>query len=369
MSEFQLQPMPQVILRLNRSGIVLDHEIALAGPRLRDLAIRRGRGAHRCLDADCANDDCELREAMQSALRQVDKARILEWEHQSRSNGLTLRLHLARSYARSAIWATLMVTDITEARRWSATMRDANDALAGLMGRSVAERAALAGDVDRKLRNLSGELIIAQEVERRRIASEMHDGLGQWLSMAKLAVETGLARRGGAAATADFKRAIGHIEHAIREVRAIARNLQPSPLDEFGLVPTMELLCHAMEQAQPHIALRFEVKGRSMSVPQEQAVAMTRILQEALNNLARHSRASQASVVVHFETSHTTLTVTDNGQGFDSVALTARGAAAGYGLTSMRDRMEKTNGQLRIWSEPGRGAEIVARWRRTRSAR
>lgn len=367
MTEFQLQPMPQVVLRLDRAGLVLDIEKAVAGPRLQGLNWLRGRNVHRCLHPKCKDDGCDLRAMLHSALKQIEKARILEWEHQSRPSGLTLRLHLRRAPRRAKTWATLTVTDITDARLWSGTMRDAHEALSGLMARPAAERASLAGDVDRKLRNMSGELIIAQEIERRRIAADMHDGLGQWLSMAKLSIETGLARRAGVAAAEDYQRAIEHIEHAIREVRAIARNLRPSPLDEFGLVPTLELLCHALQQAQPQIALSFEVQGELTSVPQAQAVAMTRILQESLNNLAKHAGASKAVVSIDFAAERTILSVCDNGQGFDALARTAPGTAAGYGLTSMHDRMEKTHGQLRISSEPGRGTEIVATWERDRS--
>ncbi len=362
MTEFQLQPMPQVVFRLDRAGVVLDFENALAGSSLRKMRFRRGTHVHRCLHVRCTVDDCRFNEMLHAGLWQIEKARILEWEHQLRPSDVTLRLHMRHAHRRAKTWATLTVTDITEARRWSGTMREAHDALSGLMARSAAERASLAITVDRKLQHLSGELIIAQEIERRRIASELHDGLGQWLSMAKLSIENGLTRPGTAASAVDYTIAMDHITHAIREVRAIAQNLRPSPLTEFGLVPTMELLCHAMQQTQPQLDLKFEVRGESVSMRPAQAVAMTRILQQALNNLAKHSQATRAVVAVAFTAKSSKLTVSDNGSGFDVLGLAAAGTTVGYGLTSMRNRMEQSNGRLQIRSYLGRGTTVTAIW-------
>lgn len=362
MTEFQLQPMSQIVIRLDRDGVVLDFENALAGSGLKELRCRRGTSAHRCLHANCKDRECDLREMLQVALSRVEKARILEWEHQSTHNRRMLRLHLRHAHRRAKTWATLTVTDITDVRMWSGAMRDAYEAMSGMISRPDVERAVLVRNVDRKLRNLSGELIIAQEIERRRISSDLHDGLGQWLSMAKLSIEAGLARPEDSAASSDFHRAIAHIQRAIQETRAIARNLKFSPLEEYGLVPTLELLCHALQQAKPQIGLSFEVGGDSILMSQDQAVALTRILQESLNNLAKHSAATKASVSVEFELTRTTLVVRDNGVGFDVPAAAIPSAVSGFGLTSMRDRVNQTNGRLQINSRSGSGTEIVAAW-------
>jgi signal transduction histidine kinase len=316
---------------------------------------------HRTLHPGCAIPDCDLSVALHSALERVDAARILEWEHEERGRPLTLRLHLRRAHERARTWATLTVTDITDARQLTGTLQAANEALSGLMRRTAAERPLLIAGIDRKLRDLSGQLIIAQEIERRRIAAELHDGLGQWLSMTKLSLETGLRKIGNAPGADDVLRAVSHVEHTIREVRSIAQKLRPSVLEEVGLVATLELLCHELQLERPHLMMHCEFSGDAGSVSQDQGIAMVRILQESLNNIAKHSGATDVRVEGHFSRDRTSLSVRDNGTGFTR-ELIVGGSGGGIGIASMRERAEQTGGRFRITSKRGVGTTITVSW-------
>jgi signal transduction histidine kinase len=357
----RVQPAPQLVLRLDARGRVIDFEAAVAANSFSDANLQCGASAHRCLHPGCADAKCLLRSCLLAALAQIDTVRVIEWELPSVRPGTTTRLHLRRAGLGARTWATLTVTDITAGRLAAASLRDVNRVLTQIIDRTEPDHARQVLRLDRKLRTLTGELIVAQESERRRIAAELHDGLGQWLSMAKLCLETGLHKLGDVPATANFERAFAHLRTAIHEVRAIVRNLRPSMLEEFGLVPTLELLCNELQVSRPYLQVHCRIQGNPASLSTPQCIAIVRILQEAINNVARHSRATRLHVRVGFSPSQSRLSIRDNGQGI-TVPMAGEVRSRGVGLGSMRERAIQTGGQFRLESRVGMGTRIVVTW-------
>lgn len=357
----KVAPLPQVVLRVDQRGRVVDFEAALVGDSFATAAFRRGWSAHRCLHPTCDRADCKLLHCLATALAEIDRTRILEWELPDAPAGRVARLHLRRAGLDARTFATLTVTDITASRRETGSLREANKAMSELIDRTESVQARQIKRLDRKLRNLSGELIIAQENERRRIAAELHDGLGQWLSMAKLCLESGLSKLADERATTDLNKAFSHLKVAIAEVRSIARNLRPSMLEEFGLTPTLELLCHELQLSQPAVEVDCRIEGDATEIAQPQCVAMVRILQEALNNVAKHSGATRLDVHVAFLSDQTSMRVTDNGAGMP-VGPDSAARVTGIGMKSMRERAMQSGGQFRVASRPGAGTSLTVFW-------
>jgi signal transduction histidine kinase len=357
-ASYELRPPPQVLLWLTQEGKILTAETALAQGHCAAFSFRPGKTAHRALHPDCADANCQLLDALASGLKRIDDARILEWELPTSVLGAPFRLYMRRTRKESGAFATLAIIDLTAGRKITTDLRDANLSLSNLVEKSELERTRQIGRLDRKLRSLSGELILAQEKERRRIAADLHDSVGQWLSLAKLSLESARARVLDEAAAGEVGRAFEHVSTAIKEVRAIVSNLRPTILEEYGLVATLELLCQELQASIPALHVHFEVDDKHAALSVPQCVAMVRILQEALQNVAKHSQATRVDVTIRLHTGTATLNVKDNGRGFDAAA----GKADGVGLASMRDRAQRSGGRMRIVSAPGAGTSINVSW-------
>jgi signal transduction histidine kinase len=358
---YAVRPLPQIVFRIDSVGRVLDLEAALAGDSLVFEPPQRGWTVHRCLHPDCAEAGCRLLACLKLALERVNVARILEWEMPEELPNLTLRLHMRRASSAATTWATLTVTDITRGRQVVGKLREANLALGEMMDRIESSRVRQVRRLDHKLRSLSAELIIAQENERRRIAAELHDGLGQWLSMAKLCLDGGMQKVTEVEASGLLRKSFSHLQAAIQEVRSIVRNLRPSILQEIGFAPTVELLCHELQASQPQLTVSCQIEGDLKTLPQAQCVAIVRVLQEALHNVAKHSGATRVQVQVRLLADQIVLRVRDNGCGIRTDAV-GKVSAAGLGLASMRDRAVQSGGRFRVAATAGAGTQITANW-------
>ena len=357
---------PQLDFLVDTRGVILDVGAQVAGSTLQRVGERRGVGVHERLHPGCQDRECLLRRSLQHALVGAPDSGTLEWEVQDGLSGRTLRLCAKRTFSTTPGDATLVmltVSDITEGRRLTGTLRETNRELADLLNQKTVEREAQVARLDRKLRTLSAELIMAQEAERRRIADDLHDSLGQCLSMAKLTLETALARTEDHPARVDVGRAFGQVQAAIAEVRSIVRNLRPSMLEEFGLDITLELLCHEFGLSRPGLAVQHHISGELGDLPMLVCVSIVRILQEALNNAAKHAGASRIDVTARFGTERVLLRVEDNGAGFDPKQMRSKG---GHGLSTMRERAELSGGSCKVSSRSGAGTTIQVTWARQR---
>jgi PAS domain S-box-containing protein len=220
-----------------------------------------------------------------------------------------------------------------------------------------------------ELRHLSAQLLEAQERERKRVARELHDGLGQTLSAMKFRIENTI---GGLNAEEQVERAdalenlVSMAQRAVEEVRRISKNLWPSILDDLGLLPTISWFCREFGEMHPHLRIEKEMAVQEDSVPDALKITIYRILQEAMNNVARHSRASELFLSLKDEDGRLHLTIRDNGAGFDTATPTSReGLDHGLGLASMKERTELSSGMFSIESRPGFGTTILASWKCT----
>lgn len=205
----------------------------------------------------------------------------------------------------------------------------------------------------------SEELAIGEE--RSRIAREIHDGVAQSLAFCALQLDI-VGRqipKDPAKAAQGVKEASNLLREQIREVRRSIFALRPIDLERYGLLETLRR--YVTDFGEQHgIKASLEVGGEIHLAPGDEAVIF-RIVQESLNNVAKHARAGQVVVTLQGGERSVALTIQDDGQGFDPQAVSGRvSSAGGLGLTQMRERIESRGGRYRVESTPGQGTRVEA---------
>ncbi len=206
----------------------------------------------------------------------------------------------------------------------------------------------------------SRRLIGSQEAERRRIARELHDSLGQNLLVIKSRVALAQQQAGQPEKSAEqLRQAADMTSQAIREVRAISQNLRPFQLDELGLTKAIEANVRELAATAP---IRFTVDLAELrgALPPEQEINLYRIVQECLNNVLKHSRAAQCGVTVTRDGGQLRVEVADDGRGFEPAGPAAGGPdRTGDGLANIRERVRMLGGQVVFLSRPGEGTRVT----------
>ena len=217
---------------------------------------------------------------------------------------------------------------------------------------------------EQRLRFLSSRLLTAQEDERKRIARELHDSIGSSLSAVKFGLEKTFKDFAQGIATIDASSTlISTTQNAIDEVRRIMMDLRPSILDDFGLVTTIGWLCRRFQSVHSDIGIENEIAIGEEDVPDSLKIVVFRIMQEALNNIAKYSKANLVNLSFVKSDGSIDLTIEDNGAGFDmSSVLASESHKRGLGLTSMQERTELSGGRISIDSTIGVGTTIRAIW-------
>jgi signal transduction histidine kinase len=226
--------------------------------------------------------------------------------------------------------------------------RDLTEAL----GRRMEER-------DRLLKRL----IEAQEQERKRLARELHDDLGQGLSTVALNVE--LVQNTMQTDPEATRRHLGRIHDLVADATErmydLILGLRPSSLDDLGLVAALRaLIGRTLEPAG--IACNFNVRQGDRRLPQEIEITLFRIIQEALTNIVKHAHAGHVALELYRQDGLAITEINDDGVGFNPQELDQPGAAErGLGLLGMRERVEQCQGTISIWSQPGEGTHVIVR--------
>lgn len=207
-------------------------------------------------------------------------------------------------------------------------------------------------------RELSKNIVNAQEQERRRVARELHDGVNQLLSASKYRLHSIEQQIAGQNKTLGKKitDAKHLVDKAIGELRAISHNLRPSELDDLGLPAALRSLCHGFGE-RTGIAVKIKSDLRENSLPTATELTIYRIIQEALNNVEKHSGATRTSVQIKQAGNTLRLAVCDDGCGFDATASHRR--KSGWGLDNMRERASHVGGVVRVKSAPKTGTEVT----------
>ena len=208
----------------------------------------------------------------------------------------------------------------------------------------------------RELRSLTGRLLLAQETERRRIARELHDDLNQDLAL--LAVHLDLLGQRPPESGVEFagrmKEMADRVKRLSSAVHDLSTELHPSKLEQLGLVAAIRGLCKELAQAHG-LTIEFAALPVPTSIPDDTALCLYRIAQEALRNVVKHSGARRARVELSGDEGWVSLRIADEGSGFDSGTLRGKG---GLGLVSMRERLLLIGGSITIDSRPSVGTRI-----------
>ena len=234
---------------------------------------------------------------------------------------------------------------------------------------SLAEKAAVAIanaklykdllEREEELERLTGARMEAEENERRRIAREIHDGLGQMLSAIKFNVEVLEDAKG--LRDADLKKLLEVkqlLDSVMTEAREISHNLMPSVLEDFGLAPALQMLCESTSK-RLNISITFRVHGVDERIGDALEINLYRIAQEALNNITKHADAKTVDVQLIRDHTGLKLTIEDDGRGFSASVPSNPGGRRGMGLVSMRQRAGTFGGTVRIESNPGQGTTVM----------
>lgn len=212
-----------------------------------------------------------------------------------------------------------------------------------------------------ELRGLSGRLLSTQDEERRRIARDVHDGLGQELSAAKMLVDgIHIGNQSAEATSQAALQASGLLDSVMQQVRSISHLLHPPLLDEIGLQSALRWYLDGLTE-RSGIETVFDVDPQEFPrLSPEIETAVFRITQEALTNVFRHSGAVKACITLAKNEDHVVLTVRDFGKGIATHVVEMRPGSVGIGLGGMRQRAKEFGGELRLQNaHPGTLIEVT----------
>jgi PAS domain S-box-containing protein len=210
-------------------------------------------------------------------------------------------------------------------------------------------------------RQLSAKTIEAMESDRRALSKEIHDSIAGTLAAIKMQLEAHVAHSSQdlSPELMPLETIVGHLTQAIQETRSISSQLRSTTLDDFGLKPALVEHIEHFKQFYPGIEVVFEIEIASKGIATQTQTVLYRVIQEALNNVGKHSAATMVRVKLTKNQTQIGLEVVDNGCGFDLQNVLPGGRSLmGYGIHSIRERVEICGGEFQIRSEPGKGTVI-----------
>jgi PAS domain S-box-containing protein len=243
--------------------------------------------------------------------------------------------------------------------RWFGTCTDIDDQrreeekLEGL----VTERTSRLEEQTRRLRHLAAELVSAEQRERRRLAALLHDDLQQLLVAAAMQIAAVRQRLTGEAELELVEKAVEWLNEAANTARNLSKELRPPALYEGGLLAALRGLAAQMEERH-NLKVNLDFPARKAPVSDDEKALLFDCVRELLFNTAKYAQVESASVSVRDQGDRLTVTVTDEGRGFDPEAA-QRNEATGVGLFSIRERLRALGGECEIKAAPGSGTRIV----------
>ncbi len=381
--------LPHLVCLLDTNRRIVRVNRVIERWELGSISAALGRDMHQMLHPNCRASRCELSDCLAECWRGFPLGESRDFDiHDSvpeRVLNLSLRSVPARAMDFSApadILAVAVVSDVTLLRVAEAALRNMNlelesrvrlrtDALADAnrdLQNEVIRRESAEQELRRsrnELAALSHQLITAQEVERKRIARELHDSVGQALSAIKYGLERG-AELANQSRLRDpqpiWNRAVSALQDAIEEIRFIAMNLRPPILDDLGAASAVSWFCREFVQSYPTIELDEQVTVADSAVPERLSTAVFRSVQELLNNVAKHAHASRVRVVLSRETEQLVLEVVDDGVGLEA-RQSGASLHSGRGIPNLRERAEMTGGHLSLSAvQSGGGTRARIQW-------
>lgn len=250
------------------------------------------------------------------------------------------------------------------------TMQGAGQALCAVCALTYEQAGEAVGEVacasQNELRRLSAQILTIQENERHRIATDLHDGLGQSLTMIRLGLEECTSLLGSNAnneAKESLQRLRSQVRDAFEELRRVAMDLRPSTLDDLGILATLSWFFREFENSCHCTKIEKHLLVRESDIPAPLKITIFRILQEAISNIVKHAKAGIIQVTLQKEGSVLQLSIEDNGQGFNPAGLVCNCPHdKGIGLLSMKERAGFSGGIFQLDSAIGRGTRINVCW-------
>jgi PAS domain S-box-containing protein len=253
-------------------------------------------------------------------------------------------------------------SNITERKEMEAELRKSRDQLE----LRVLERTAELEAANEKLRMVPSRLIEVQESERKRLAVDLHDSIGQTLAALKFRIEyviEALERKQSDHALKLLLEFIPVLQYSISETRAIYMGLKPTMLADYGILATLDWYRLEFLKLYPHQHIELETTIREEDIPEELKTTMFRIVQEALNNASKHAQSEWVDISLGSNDGAIELSIRDYGIGMDPDYVIGTSSAKSLGLIGMRERTELSGGEFTIKSAPYEGTTIKATWR------
>lgn len=223
-----------------------------------------------------------------------------------------------------------------------------------------------------ELHQLSMQLLSIQENERQRIAADLHDGIGQSLSLIKLSLESVMQQiKAGElqGAMESLQQLTRKAKETMDELHRTTMDLRPSMLDDLGIIPTLSWFFREFESAWRGRTIEKDVSVAESDVPAPLKTTIFRILQEAINNIVKHANADRIRVSLNKTGGLLQLSIEDNGCGFDLDSVSVRcgpeccSFSCGFGLLTMKERARSSGGTFEMRSAPESGTRILITWR------
>lgn len=217
-----------------------------------------------------------------------------------------------------------------------------------------------------ELQLVSARLLEIQESERRRIATDLHDVLGQSLTMIKISLDESLLLLAGDeidVVAESLRRLVPKVKDALEEVRRVAMDLRPSILDDLGILATLSWFFREFEVVCQGMKVEKDFSVEEKIVPAQLKITIFRIIQEATSNIVKHANASRIRVSLKEAGNALHLSIEDDGVGFDAAERANHcPLGKGLGLLSMKERAKLSGGNYELASTVGQGTRISVLW-------
>ena len=378
-----------MVCLLDADGLILRANRVVEHWGLGSVGVVVGKRAHAVLHPDCTHASCRVAQWLQGALPKLRGGDPQEFEFYSPAGDQTLQFTLRPMRIDDAAApeppdtrSVLVVTDVSALRRAQKALENVNLNLESRVRvrtreldesnrdlRKEVERREHAEHELRASRNnlalLSEQLIQAQEGERRRIALELHDSVGQSLSAIKYTLERAIImvqRPNLGSPESVLTLAVQRIHETADSIRAISMNLRPQLLDNLGAASAASWFCRGFAEVYPTLQVHAEITTKNDEIPKRISTHVYRCLQELLNNVVKHAQANTVWVRLKREDAVLSLEVRDDGIGMaNEVRDPAR--LHGAGLRNLRERAEMTAGEFTIASSADGGTTAQIVWR------
>jgi signal transduction histidine kinase len=375
-----------VVLLVDAQSRILRANRAIERWQLGTVSGVRGTSVHSVLHGDCHEPTCRLARLLSHQWKRPRTPHPSSFElfEERLAKNVEVTFHStlpdsAEDDDLDASVGVFVIEDVTELHKTQRKLQQLNDGLEMRVKNRTAQLQASNHDLREQmtrrkiveqelqtsrdeLARLSEQLLKSQESERRRIALELHDSIGQSLGALKYSLERVIAIRnepelGDAGEALDA--AVRQLQCAINDTRSISMNLRPSLLDDMGAASAVKWFCRQVDQTFIDIDVITECSAKDADVPERLAAPIFRIVQEALNNVVKHAAARHALVSLSRRGTALTVEIRDDGVGFDAEA---KSNVQRLGIVGMRERVAMTGGSFAVESGTGIGTRIRATW-------